>query len=78
MKDALRPMPVCRVAVGVVRLYQRGISPFLPRRCRFYPTCSEYAVQALLRHGLLKGGGLALRRLLRCGPWHPGGYDPVP
>ncbi|MBC7092522.1 membrane protein insertion efficiency factor YidD [Candidatus Bipolaricaulota bacterium] len=71
-------MPVRRVAVGVVRLYQRGISPFLPRRCRFYPTCSEYAVQALLRHGLLKGGGLALRRLLRCGPWHPGGYDPVP
>ncbi|MCR4392092.1 MAG: membrane protein insertion efficiency factor YidD [Candidatus Acetothermia bacterium] len=71
-------MPVRRAAVVLVRLYQRGISPVLPRRCRFYPSCSEYAAQALLRHGLVKGGGLALRRLLRCGPWHPGGYDPVP
>ncbi|MCX7750912.1 MAG: membrane protein insertion efficiency factor YidD [Candidatus Bipolaricaulota bacterium] len=59
-------------------LYQRVLSPLLPRRCRFYPSCSEYARQALLRHGVLRGGWLAARRLLRCGPWHPGGYDPVP
>jgi len=61
-----------------IRLYQRWISPVLPHRCRFYPSCSEYAREAILRHGPLKGGWLALRRLLRCGPWHPGGYDPVP
>jgi len=61
-----------------IRLYQRWISPVLPHRCRFYPSCSEYAREAILRYGPLKGGWLALRRLLRCGPWHPGGYDPVP
>lgn len=69
---------VRRLAVLPLRLYQRLLSPFLPRRCRFYPTCSEYALQAVLRHGVLRGGWLAARRLLRCGPWHPGGYDPVP
>jgi len=67
-----------RVLVLLIRGYQRGISPFLPRRCRFYPTCSEYAAQAISRHGPLKGGWLAIRRLVKCGPWHPGGYDPVP
>ncbi|HPD07059.1 MAG TPA: membrane protein insertion efficiency factor YidD [Candidatus Bipolaricaulis sp.] len=59
-------------------VYQRVVSPFLPRRCRFVPSCSEYARQAILRYGPLRGGWLALRRLVRCGPWHPGGYDPVP
>ncbi|MFH1610199.1 MAG: membrane protein insertion efficiency factor YidD [Candidatus Bipolaricaulota bacterium] len=67
-----------RLAALLVRLYQRGISPLVPRRCRFYPSCSEYARQAFLRHGLLRGGWLSLRRVVRCGPWHPGGGDPVP
>lgn len=61
-----------------IRAYQRVLSPVLPRRCRFAPSCSEYARQAILRHGILRGGSLALRRLVRCGPWHPGGHDPVP
>lgn len=69
---------VRKILVFPILLYQRVISPLLPHRCRFYPTCSEYAKQALLRHGMVKGGWLAVRRLLRCGPWHPGGYDPVP
>ncbi len=71
--------PVVRQALVLpIRFYQRFISPFLPRRCRFHPSCSEYAAQAILKHGILRGGWLALRRLLRCGPWHPGGYDPLP
>ncbi|MGC9530241.1 MAG: membrane protein insertion efficiency factor YidD [Candidatus Bipolaricaulaceae bacterium] len=64
--------------VKAIRLYQRCLSPLLPQRCRFYPSCSEYAARAVLTHGAVRGGWLALRRLLRCGPWHPGGYDPVP
>lgn len=63
---------------GVIRGYQILVSPILPPACRFYPTCSEYARQALLRHGLMKGTALAVRRVLRCHPWHPGGMDPVP
>jgi putative membrane protein insertion efficiency factor len=66
------------ILVLPIRLYQRLISPVLPHHCRFYPSCSEYAREAILRYGPFKGGWLALRRLLRCGPWHPGGYDPVP
>ena len=61
-----------------VRAYQVGVSPLLPRACRFYPSCSEYAAQALARHGACRGCWLAARRLVRCGPWHPGGCDPVP
>lgn len=61
-----------------VRAYQYGISPFLGHRCRFHPRCSEYAVESLQRHGVVKGLGLTARRLGRCHPWHPGGYDPVP
>jgi hypothetical protein len=61
-----------------IRLYQRLISPLLPHRCRFYPTCSQYAVEAISKHGALRGGWLALRRILRCHPLHPGGFDPVP
>jgi len=64
--------------LAVIRLYQRWISPRIPPSCRFYPSCSEYAAQALQRYGLAWGGWLALRRLLRCHPFHPGGYDPVP
>jgi hypothetical protein len=61
-----------------VRAYRWLISPLLPPACRFHPTCSEYAEDALTRHGALRGGWLAARRLCRCGPWHPGGCDPVP
>jgi len=62
----------------LIRAYQLGISPFLGRSCRFYPTCSEYAVESLRRHGVVRGLWLAGRRVGRCHPWHPGGYDPVP
>ncbi|MDR2208361.1 MAG: membrane protein insertion efficiency factor YidD [Azoarcus sp.] len=62
----------------LIRGYQLGISPLLGPRCRFYPTCSEYALEALAVHGIFKGLRLALMRVLRCHPWHPGGFDPVP
>lgn len=61
-----------------VRLYQRFVSPLSPPSCRFYPSCSAYAVTALTRFGPIRGGWLALRRLGRCHPWNPGGVDPVP
>lgn len=63
----------------LIRFYQRSISPLFPRRCRFIPTCSEYAREAVEKYGAAKGGWLALRRFLRCHPFHKGGwYDPVP
>jgi len=62
----------------ILRAYQLLISPVLGNHCRFYPSCSQYAIEAVDRHGVLRGGGLALRRLSRCHPWHPGGFDPVP
>ena len=61
-----------------LRGYRYFISPLLGATCRFHPRCSQYAEQALDTHGLLRGGWLSTRRLCRCGPWHPGGYDPVP
>lgn len=61
-----------------LRAYQIVLSPWLGPSCRFHPSCSRYADEALERHGLLRGGWLSARRLCRCGPWHPGGYDPVP
>jgi putative membrane protein insertion efficiency factor len=71
--------PAVRTAlVLVVRGYQVAISPLLPPACRYYPTCSHYAIEALERHGAWRGGWLALRRILRCHPFRPGGYDPVP
>lgn len=60
-----------------VRLYRRIVSPALPQRCRFYPTCSEYAAEALELNGLIRGGAQAAWRLVRCGPWHPGGVHHV-
>lgn len=63
---------------GAVRVYQWTVRPLLPPACRFHPSCSEYAEQAIERHGALRGGWLAARRVCRCGPWHAGGYDPVP
>jgi uncharacterized protein len=71
-------MTAAKVAVAVIGAYQRLVSPFLPRACRFAPTCSEYARQALLEQGLSKGVWLAVRRVARCHPFHPGGYDPPP
>ncbi|MBN1498785.1 MAG: membrane protein insertion efficiency factor YidD [Spirochaetes bacterium] len=62
----------------VLKIYKRIISPFLPKACRYYPTCSEYAAQALRKYGLIKGLFLAVKRILRCNPLFEGGYDPVP
>jgi putative membrane protein insertion efficiency factor len=67
-----------RTLVGLIRGYQRFISPGLPPACRFYPSCSQYAIEAIARHGALRGSWLAARRLARCHPFHPGGVDPVP
>lgn len=67
-----------RSILKMIALYQRFISPLIPPRCRFYPTCSQYGAEAIERHGPFKGVYLALRRLLRCHPFHPGGFDPVP
>ncbi len=64
--------------LGTIRFYRRFVSPGLPPSCRFSPTCSEYALEAVSRHGALKGGFLALWRILRCNPFCKGGYDPVP
>lgn len=66
------------ILIGFIRGYQLLISPVLPRSCRFHPSCSEYAREAVSKHGAGKGSWLSLRRLLRCHPFHPGGYDPVP
>ena len=66
------------VLVTGVRAYQRCLSPALPPACRFTPSCSAYAVTALERYGAVRGTWMALRRLARCHPWNPGGYDPVP
>lgn len=66
------------IPIMLVRLYQMLISPLLPASCRFTPTCSSYAIEALQKHGLLKGSYLTIRRLLRCHPWGGSGYDPVP
>ncbi|MEV7228406.1 membrane protein insertion efficiency factor YidD [Polymorphospora sp. 2-325] len=77
--DSPRRMTLgARMLAGPVIAYRRWISPALPARCRFYPSCSAYALQAVERHGALRGFLLAVRRLLRCHPFHPGGYDPVP
>lgn len=64
--------------LAVIKGYQLLLSPWLGNQCRFYPTCSHYAEEAIRRHGSLRGGLLAMRRLSRCHPWHPGGIDPVP
>jgi putative membrane protein insertion efficiency factor len=66
------------VAVALVRTYQWTLRPLIGANCRFCPSCSDYAVDAFRAHGALRGGGLAARRILRCHPWNPGGFDPVP
>lgn len=65
-------------AILTIRFYQLCISPLTPPSCRFVPTCSQYAVEAIRRHGVVRGGWLAIKRLLRCHPWGGSGYDPVP
>jgi putative membrane protein insertion efficiency factor len=70
--------PLGYLLLGVVRLYQWCIRPILGPNCRFVPSCSEYAVDALQQHGAICGSTLAFRRILRCNPWHEGGFDPVP
>ena len=67
-----------RILMGLIRGYQYAIRPLLGANCRFAPSCSEYAHDAVLKYGALKGALLAIRRVLRCHPYHPGGYDPVP
>ena len=67
-----------RVLIALVKFYRRNISPLRPPCCRYIPTCSQYALEALEKYGALKGSWLALRRFLRCHPFHKGGYDPVP
>lgn len=71
-------MTVARLLSLPIVAYRRWISPALPARCRFYPSCSAYALEAVETHGAARGFHLAVRRLLRCHPFHPGGYDPVP
>jgi putative membrane protein insertion efficiency factor len=66
------------VLIFFVRGYQVALSPLLPSSCRYFPSCSAYAVEALQKHGALKGGWLAVKRIARCHPFRPGGYDPVP
>ncbi|NTV94386.1 MAG: membrane protein insertion efficiency factor YidD [Thiobacillus sp.] len=67
-----------RLLIGAIRVYQIALSPYFGSQCRFYPTCSEYAKEAVAKHGALKGAWLAVRRIGRCHPYHPGGHDPVP
>ncbi len=67
-----------RIALGMVGFYRKYISPMFPPSCRYVPTCSEYAMIALQRYGFIKGSWMAIKRICRCHPWHPGGYDPVP
>jgi putative membrane protein insertion efficiency factor len=66
------------ILIFLIKTYQKIISPILGPRCRFYPTCSNYAIEAIIKHGVIKGGALALKRLLKCHPFNKGGYDPIP
>jgi putative membrane protein insertion efficiency factor len=70
--------PVAQALVFLVRAYQYTVRPLIGAQCRFHPHCSAYAIEALQTHGAAHGAWLALRRILRCNPWHPGGLDPVP
>ncbi len=67
-----------RLLLILISFYRKFISPYKPRTCRFYPTCSQYSYEAISRYGALRGGMLSVKRILRCHPFNPGGYDPVP
>lgn len=67
-----------KILILLVKFYQGAISPHTPAACRYHPTCSEYAIQAILKYGAIKGTWLAIKRILRCHPWGGSGYDPVP
>jgi putative membrane protein insertion efficiency factor len=75
---ARRLSPAARLVSWLIALYRRFLSPHLPPMCRYEPTCSQYALEAIARYGLLAGGWLAVKRIARCNPWFPGGHDPVP
>jgi len=70
--------PLKWLALGLIRFYQKFISPMLPPSCRFYPSCSHYTYEAIKIHGFFRGSWLGIRRISRCHPFNPGGYDPVP
>jgi putative membrane protein insertion efficiency factor len=70
--------PLSVLAILLIKAYRAVVSPLLPPTCRFTPTCSAYAMTAIERHGLMRGGWLAVKRISRCHPWNPGGHDPVP
>lgn len=71
-------MTAKRILLGLIRGYQYALSPFLGAHCRYFPSCSEYTYQAIMQYGVIRGGWMGVRRLMRCHPWHPGGMDPVP
>jgi uncharacterized protein len=70
--------PLSRVAMGLIRIYQLSLSRAFPPTCRFYPSCSQYTLEAIDKYGVIKGSWLGVKRISRCHPFHPGGYDPVP
>jgi putative membrane protein insertion efficiency factor len=77
MKSGIFAIPA-KVAILLVKGYQKILSPWLGQRCRFHPSCSNYCIEALQQHGMVRGLWLGLKRILKCQPFHPGGYDPVP
>ena len=77
LKDYQGDKMIKKILLFMIKIYQKGISPYLGRRCRFYPTCSEYSRQAITKYGAVKGTYLTVKRLLKCHPFHKGGYDPL-
>jgi hypothetical protein len=78
LKGQKRGFKVKKLLITLIMFYKKAVSPYLPQSCRFHPTCSEYGMQAIEKYGSVKGGLLAIKRVLRCNPWSKGGYDPLP